>query len=139
MCRWHHAGFFKPAKGTEATREQLEQVTDVLDSGDGIADLSLSRVFPKHIIVAWWKEDITDLARSLAIFAPKGSKVTVISAEKPEVRAILPTVDPWLTSPGRKGSNALSPAELFGKWAERQNGKSHCRSTNRSGRRHNFI
>ncbi|KAK9797373.1 hypothetical protein WJX73_006662 [Symbiochloris irregularis] len=39
---------------------------------------------PKAIVVAWWDEDITDLARSLSIFAPRGSVVKVISAEKPE-------------------------------------------------------
>ena len=40
---------------------------------------------PKAVVVAWWDEDITDLARSLSIFLPRGSVVKVISAEKPEV------------------------------------------------------
>ena len=48
---------------------------------------------PKAIVVAWWDEDITDLARSLSIFAPRGSVVKVISAEKPEVRGPPPCLD----------------------------------------------
>ena len=64
--------------------EQIEHAASRLDSLDA-ADLL--RAFPKHIVVAWWDEDIADLARSLSIFAPKGSSVTVISAEKPEVPA----------------------------------------------------
>ena len=46
---------------------------------------SAVRIKPKHIVVAWWDADITDLAKSLSIFAPPGSTITVISAEPPEV------------------------------------------------------
>ena len=42
---------------------------------------------PRHIVVAWWDRDITDLAKSVAMFAPAGSTITVISAEDPDVRA----------------------------------------------------
>lgn len=47
------------------------------------------KAFPKHILVAWWDEDISDLARSLSIFAPRGSNVVIVSAEKPEVLATI--------------------------------------------------
>ena len=40
---------------------------------------------PKHIVVAWWDREITDLAKSVSIFAPPGSTITVVSAEAPEV------------------------------------------------------
>ena len=75
------AGFFKPSLQPEAATESLENN----GAFGNISGPDLQQVLPKHIIVAWWDEDITDLARSLAIFAPKGSSVTVISAEKPEV------------------------------------------------------
>lgn len=71
----HHAGFFKPSK------EYMESQTfgEYEDQPDPVGTT------PKAIVVAWWDEDITDLARSLSIFLPRGSVVKVISAEKPEV------------------------------------------------------
>ena len=43
---------------------------------------------PKHLVVAWFEGSMADLALSLAAFAPRGSSVTVISKEKPEVGSL---------------------------------------------------
>ncbi|MCJ1468197.1 hypothetical protein MMC07_006825 [Pseudocyphellaria aurata] len=77
------AGFFKPSlPEKDEVRQEVEAADMVMQSTDGPADLH--KIIPKHIIVAWWDQDITDLARSLAIFAPNGSSVTVICSSKPE-------------------------------------------------------
>ena len=81
-------GFFKPwLPEKEEVRQEVEAADMVMQSSDGPADLS--KIIPKHIIVAWWDQDITDLAKSLAIFAPNGSSITVICSSKPEVHVAI--------------------------------------------------
>lgn len=41
----------------------------------------------KKVVVAWFGDDIGDLAASLAAFAPRGSQVSVVSKERPKVSA----------------------------------------------------
>ena len=64
----------------------MDLAVDRFDSADMSEPLT---AFPKQILVAWWDEDIADLARSLSIFAPRGSNVVILSAEKPEVERTL--------------------------------------------------
>lgn len=45
------------------------------------------RTRAKNVIVILREEGVGDLANSLQTFAPRGSKVTVISKEKPAVRS----------------------------------------------------
>ncbi len=44
---------------------------------------------PKNLVLILREDDVGDLANSLQMFAPKGSTVTVISKEKPEVTELL--------------------------------------------------
>ncbi len=39
----------------------------------------------KHVVVAWWKDDISGLLSSLAAFAPRGSVISIVCEEEPEV------------------------------------------------------
>ena len=41
----------------------------------------------KRVVVAWWKDDISGLLASLAAFAPRGSHISIVCQEQPEVRA----------------------------------------------------
>ena len=41
---------------------------------------------PKNLVLVLREDKVGDLANSLQMFAPRGSQVTVISKEKPEVR-----------------------------------------------------
>ena len=41
----------------------------------------------KRVVVAWWKDDISGLLASLAAFAPRGSQISIVCQEQPEVRA----------------------------------------------------
>ena len=40
----------------------------------------------KRVVVAWWKDDISGLLASLAAFAPRGSQISIVCQEQPEVR-----------------------------------------------------
>ena len=44
---------------------------------------------PKNVVLVLREDKVGDLANSLQEFAPKGSQVTVISKEKPQVQAML--------------------------------------------------
>ncbi len=44
---------------------------------------------PKNLVLILREDNVGDLANSLQMFAPKGSTVTVISKEKPEVTQLL--------------------------------------------------
>lgn len=44
---------------------------------------------PKNVVLVLRDHKVGDLANSLQEFAPKGSQVTVVSKEKPEVQAML--------------------------------------------------
>ena len=39
----------------------------------------------KHVVVAWWKDDISGLLSSLAAFAPRGSVISIVCEDQPEV------------------------------------------------------
>ena len=47
---------------------------------------------PKNLVVVLREDNVGDLANSLQMFAPRGSVVTVISKEKPEVRDMMHAV-----------------------------------------------
>ena len=58
--------------------EALKKVRDTRDPGiPGVLKL----------VIAWFNHDLTDLGNALAAFAPQGSLVTVICANKLGVRA----------------------------------------------------
>ena len=78
----------KPTKGKSrsASEPGAKDAGRQLDVASGAG-----RPAAKRIVVAWQGSDISDLARSLAVFAPRGSSVTVVSEEKPEVCNVLQT------------------------------------------------
>ena len=49
----------------------------------------------KRVVVAWWGGDVSDLARSLAAFAPRGSTVAVVAPERPKVLPVTPNHRYW--------------------------------------------
>lgn len=51
---------------------------------------------PKNVVLVLREDKVGDLANSLQEFAPKGSQVTVISKEKPQVQATLSSKDDML-------------------------------------------
>lgn len=71
--------------GLEVVEEAAEHVQDLVDP-------DMDRA--KHVVVLWYQENIADLLNSLGAFAPRGSSVTVISPEKPEVRPTSPLIRP---------------------------------------------
>ena len=57
------------------------QAMDQAESSDEEAAASDA----KHVVVAWWKDDISGLLSSLAAFAPRGSVISIVSEDQPEV------------------------------------------------------
>ena len=55
--------------------------------GGALVGAVAKNVGAKKLVVAWWGDkNISILARSLAAFSPRGSRISVIAQEKPEVR-----------------------------------------------------
>lgn len=44
----------------------------------------------KRVVVAWWKDDISGLLASLAAFAPRGSAISIVCEDQPEVSLLAP-------------------------------------------------
>ena len=54
--------------------------------GGALVGAVAKNVGAKRLVVAWWGDkDISILARSLAAFSPRGSRISVIAQDKPEV------------------------------------------------------
>ncbi len=85
---------------------------------------------PKNLVLILREDNVGDLANSLQMFAPKGSTVTVISKEKPEVsqlllmhtdycsRALMLLFSPtmwltWLSAPKGSPVTIISKAKLW--------------------------
>lgn len=89
MC----AGNFAPVKQApkEPAKGYYQGEVDQVPANSPIENIPLDqtedpiRSRPKNVIVILREEGVGDLANSLQTFAPRGSKVTVISKEKPEV------------------------------------------------------
>ena len=82
------AGRFTIAKRSEKQNEMRGVGSEhSIDVGElktaSKKDWSLSK--PKHIVVAWYEDNVGSLLTSLAGFAPANSTVTLVSKEKPEV------------------------------------------------------
>lgn len=71
--------------------------------GGALVGAVAKNVGAKRLVVAWWGDkDISILARSLAAFSPRGSRISVIAQDKPEVRLSRQPVKAGQSCPGRK-------------------------------------
>ena len=56
--------------------------------GGALVGAVAKNVGAKRLVVTWWGDkDISILARSLAAFSPRGSRISVIAQAKPAVRS----------------------------------------------------
>lgn len=81
------AGKFSIAKRSQKQKEMREVGASAIDMQALHAEPKhdAARLKPKHIVVAWYEDNVGNLLTSLAGFAPENSTVTLISKERPEV------------------------------------------------------
>ncbi len=59
----------------------------ITPDGGAVIGSTAKNVGAKALVVAWWGDrDIGILARALATFAPRGSRISVVAQAKPDVR-----------------------------------------------------
>ncbi|CAK0785418.1 hypothetical protein CVIRNUC_008627 [Coccomyxa viridis] len=75
------AAYAKAVEQDLSSRPAYRQAMDNAESSDeeGAARDA------KRVVVAWWKDDISGLLASLAAFAPRGSHISIVCQEQPEV------------------------------------------------------
>ena len=89
----HHSGDFVPVEQApdEPAKGFYKDEVDRAPTDSPIENKPLDqtkdpiRTRPKNLVLVLREDNVGDLANSLQMFAPRGSVVTVISKEKPEV------------------------------------------------------